>query len=57
MHGGRCTGDFGAELQAVQQLHARGGLVVREVLVQVQSDVAVRDIDGVVRADHVENGA
>jgi len=41
----------------VQQLHARGGLVVRQVLVQVEGDVAVGDVDGVVGADHVENGA
>jgi hypothetical protein len=41
----------------MKQLNARRRLVVRQVLVQLERHVAVRDVDGVVRADHIENGA
>ena len=55
--GGHCTRDCGTKFQTVEELHAGRRLVVRQVLMQIQGDVAVRDVDGIVRANHVENCA
>ena len=54
---GHCTGDCGTEFQTVEELQAGRRLIVRQVLVQVKGDVAVRDVDGIIRADDVENCA